>query len=755
MELTPFDGGLLPEGSDLRKFTNTKIFKAMDLWCQQHPMPTSLVSGPMGLGKDTLIRYYFSKERCRALAAEKKNLIQPCHFASSQLKRDVDVFLTLIEAVNGSLENLDRESEDYRRLKEDFARIQQKEDYADVRNDERVGRLLLEALTQRLQESDYCVTLILYDFQQLTCSEACAVDTFGAMANLVQKELISYIVIADYSIRVGSENYALSAFERILPDPLILSGVTGKKAVAALQTAIRETLADWEEDEEEPITFTDDELAGLWTLTAGIPGLIQGGLKALYRCRQEDRTAALTWEDFQRVVLSGCRDLMRQWTKHLDQSYWDTLGAILDNGADDALTNALPADGDRRSELRVSGLIARNESTQTWSVICPLFELYLRQELGRPRRQEDDLDGYMKLMKKYGGDGLTLHLEVHQAGEQLINQVSGDYLAGGATKHEQNLQVNAGLISAEEFLDRLGIGSLFGGSTSALPPMSQEEKLDTYRQISDRLHESAESVLAIETGPGDEQEKDHKLDLLIAQTGNEILPDVDPETLEEGRLTNMDQRFAAIRARMGLEAELSDEMMRSLSPLCRFYVEAALVVEDHMESIMFMLKDYSTHLVMYGKCLEQSLRDGLFPVLRTHADFRDYNTYVHRNTPGDTRTFGAMQSETSAMLGSFYYILNERKNQFGALCAQCGVTVPGVVDQPMETENWVQWWRSFAQKVRKAKDIRNRVHAGGRSPSKEDLDELRRATFGMEGVLHLSQVGRTLYERVEDLQPVS
>ena len=132
-------------------------------------------------------------------------------------------------------------------------------------------------------------------------------------------------------------------------------------------------------------------------------------------------------------------------------------------------------------------------------------------------------------------------------------------------------------------------------------------------------------------------------------------------------------------------------MMRSLSPLCRFYVEAALVVEDHMESIMFMLKDYSTHLVMYGKCLEQSLRDGLFPVLRTHRDFRDYNTYVHRNTPGDTRTFGAMQSETSAMLGSFYYILNERKNQFGALCAQCGVTVPGVVDRPMETENWVQW----------------------------------------------------------------
>lgn len=170
---------------------------------------------------------------------------------------------------------------------------------------------------------------------------------------------------------------------------------------------------------------------------------------------------------------------------------------------------------------------------------------------------------------------------------------------------------------------------------------------------------------------------------------------------------------------------------------------------------MFMLQDYSTHLVMYGKCLEQSLRDALFPVLRTHRDFRDYNTYLHRNTPGDSRTFGAMRSETNAMLGTFCYMLNERKRQFGALCAQCEVTVPGVVDAPMPESDWVRWWQDFAQKVRAAKNIRNRVHAGGESPTKEDLDDLRRNTFGMDGVLHLSQVGRALSSKLEiDLRPV-
>ena len=73
-----------------------------------------------------------------------------------------------------------------------------------------------------------------------------------------------------------------------------------------------------------------------------------------------------------------------------------------------------------------------------------------------------------------------------------------------------------------------------------------------------------------------------------------------------------------------------------------------------MENIIEVLNDYSVHLVMYGKCLEQSLRDSLFPLLKTHPSFRDHNTYTRCDTPGDDRTFGAMSSETQAMLGSFY-----------------------------------------------------------------------------------------------------
>lgn len=744
MSMTPFDGGLLPEGGDLKAFADSQAFKVLDMWCRQHPMPCGLIAGPKGLGKTTLIEYYFVDERRRRLAAEKKNLIQLCHFTGSQLRSDTEVFLTLIEAVRASLDCLQRDAEQTVRLRTAFDEIRQKPEYADVETNPRKGRLLLEELTRLLRQSGYGVSLVIDDFQQLTCSETCAENTFSAMANLTQKNLISYIVVTDYPIQTGSQNYVISSFARIYPDALIPAGVTGKKAAAALQSAVRTMLAEWQEDEDDPIVFTDDELAGIWTLTDGVPGLLQCALKALYEYRQANR-AELTWEMLQDVVLTGCRELMQQWTKHLDESYWKTFNVILDGCDDNAITQRLSKEDDRRAELRVSGLVRRNASTKQWNAICPLFEQYLRQELDRPKSQLDDLAQYMKLMKKYGGNGMIFNIELHQPGEQVF---AGDYISAGGVKNEQH--VHAGLVSAEDFLGKLGLGGLLQGGMPALNALGEKEKYDQYKLLSGRLHLSGQEAPPPGESGGqlDEEENDRRLDLLMAKAQNEILPDIDPASIENAHLDNMDESFAQVRSRMHLDEELADSLLDSLSPLCRFYVKAALIVEDHMESIMPMLQDYSTHLVMYGKCLEQSLRDSLFALLKTHRYFCDYNTYTRSNTPGDKATFGAMESETQAMLGTFCSMLSKRNRQLSELCAQNRIVVPGVVDRPMNAYQWSDWWRQFTQKVRSAKDIRNRVHAGGSSPVKQDLDELRRDTFGMDGILHWSQVGRALSEKL-------
>lgn len=762
MNLTPFDDGLLPKGEDIKKYINKSNRTMMNRCFNVSQIPNRLISGPRGLGKTTLLQSYFNREHLQMLAREKKILVQPCNFMSNLLSTDLMVLSTLTRAVESSLRNLDQDGEDYRRLSAMFEEAKknnrESENSKNQDTESNPGKeyvkslLLLVNLTTILRDEGYSVTLILYRFQQLTCSEACATETFSAMANLAQEGFLSYIVVTDLPVDVGTKNYVISSFSRLLSNPLIPDGVTEEGAAAALQSAIKSRLADWEKDEEEPVQFTDEELAELWKLTAGIPGLLQCCLNALYLYRKEDKRA-LTEERLRDMALSSCRDLFGEWTKHLDGAYWDTFRAVLNGVNDKEVTRILPKSNERRGKLMSIGLIAQNKNT-AWRVICPLFEMYLWEELGRPQSPEDGpVDG-----KEKGGigDGGTISVNIFQGDKQKIIQVSGgDYLDDGATKHEQNVQVNAVLISAEKFLNRLGFGDLALGGNSGQPALTPKEKLDNYLRLNQRLHQSAEGAVQM-LDTGDEQENDHKLDLLIAQAGQEILPDVDPNTLESGCLMSIERRFADVRARKGLEEELNDRMIQALSPLCRFYVEAALVVEDHMESIMPMLQDYSTHLVMYGKCLEQSLRDSLFLMLKTHRDFCDYNTYLHRNTPRDSRTFGKMHSETDAMLGTFYYMLNERKRQLGALCAQCGVTVPGVVDDPMPERDWVQWWRDFAQKVRAAKNIRNRVHAGGKSPTKEDLDDLRRNTFGMDGVLHLSQVGRVLTSKLGiEARPVS
>lgn len=728
--MTPFDNSLLPSGCNLKEFAGKKVFKPFDMWCSGSRIPSRLISGPEGMGKSTLVKSYFTRERCRELADRQKILVQLCYFSDNDLKSDEAVFLTLIKAVKKSLNDLDPDSDSYRELSQSFQKICAMEKFARFREDWCEGQELLEALTEQLREQGYCVTLVIDDFQLLTCSKNCAVTTFSAMAGLAQQELLSYIVITDLSIRTGSQNYTMSAFERIFgADPLIPAKVIGSRQALRLQKHIREMLANMQEDGDEPVTFTDDELAYLWVLTDGIPGLLQCGARALYLSK-EACPAPLPKEELQKRLLSGCRNLMERWARHFDDDYWLTLREILDQNKDNKITAALPAQQDRRTELRSCGLIEFDMNSEVWSCICPLFELYLRETLARPQKKGEDMRQLLKAVQRFGGTGMTLNLMLDKR-----TVIQGDYVASGAAK------VTLNVISANDLLSRLGLGRQPG---VYLPGWTKEGIL----QIGARLRGELPSTDAASFQSSSQQDADHVIDLLLTETGKDILPDIDPDTIADASMEKLDQRFLGIRSRIGLEEELDDELLASLSPLCRFYVKAALVVEDHMENIIEVLNDYSVHLVMYGKCLEQSLRDSLFPLLKTHPSFRDHNTYTRCDTPGDDRTFGAMSSETQAMLGSFYYILSQKSLQLGRLCSEYQLPPPDGTDRIMCEAEWITWWDNLARKVCAMKNIRNRVHAGSGAPTKEDLSDLRQGTFGRSGVLRMSQVGKMLYGEV-------
>lgn len=738
MGMTPFDGSLLPQDSDLREYAGKKVFNEFDMWCDKARIPGRLVSGPMGSGKTTLVRSYFTSERCRELAEKKKLLVQLCYFSSNQFKNDEDVFLTLIEAVTKSLNNLHGDSETFQRLSRSFQEIREQECYAHIRTDMREGYALLEALAEHLKSEGYRITLIIDDFQHLTCSENCARDTFSNMARLSQNELLSYIVITDLSIRVGSSNYKLSAFERIFGgDPLILPlRVKSRVLTQRLRQHIREAVADMQEDDEEPIAFTEVELDALWALTERIPGLLQDGLKALYRFKEESHET-LDGERMEKLLLQSCEWRMKQWIRYFNENYWQTIRAIFEDPRDGSVKARLATKQDRLIELRCCGLIESN-SQQTWTFACPLFETFLRTELSRPQFQDtrEDVEHLLKGMQESGGPNMTVNLTV-QTG--TVIHTEGDYVATGASK------ATFQLLTANDFLNRLGLGGQTFQTQETLPGWT----LEGAAQIGERLR-SALPPAQIQSSS--EQTVDHDLDLIFTESANEILPDVDPESLKDTSLEKLNRKFCSIRSRMGLDADLDDELLNSLSPLCRFYVQAALVVEDHMENIMGLLNDYSTHLVMYGKCLEQSLRDSLFPLLKAHPCFRDYNTYTHYDTPGDPRTFGAMQSETRAMLGGFCHILSQKGPRLASLCAEHHIHTPDFDSDSWSEAEWANWWKGFSQKLYNVKNIRNCVHAGSGAPTRENLADLRRGTFGRSGVLHMCQIGQVLFSEIRETE---
>lgn len=725
MSLNPFANSLLPANGDVSKYIDKKVWKGLDLWCKGHPIPNSLISGPKGVGKSTLIQHYFTAERRQALAREQKDLVQLCYFYGGELKTDAMVFLSLIDAVSGSLGDLDPDCEDRRALEAELQGLREDPRYADVRTDERAGLLLLEASAKKLRERGYCVTLVIDEFQHLTCSANCAAETFSAMASLAQKGLISYIVVTDCHIGVGSQNYAISSFDRIFRDPLILSGVTDKKAVAALQAGIQAKLEEWQEGEEAPITISSDELAALWTMTGGIPELLQEGLKALYEYREESRDP-LDWAGLQALALDGGRDLMSRWTKHLDEGSWHTLRSVITEVNDERVVRELPKEDDRRSELKGCGLIEKNSRTKDWSLVCPLFEEYLRQELGRPKKETDDLERYFKLVEKFGGSGVSLNL-------QLVN---GDLVQSGGIKGEV-VSVSNG-IGISELL------RLLGGTASGHAALADHRGMFA-QALSQRLQQALPAgsfQLPARPDGMDPAEYDQLCDQQFHQIERQIVQDVEVDqdedlaNVSEAELRTLDQRFQEARSRC--RSGLTDRLLEAQSARCQFYLKLSVVVEDALDLPGVQMEDYSPQLILYGKALEQVLRDKLFELFHRDETLGTYDLKINRRVPGSRNTFQMMRPEETN-IGNYPHLISRHTAYLSQLCGKG-------LDRPYTAS----WWDRLQRDIHGARAIRNSAgHAGSSSPMRAHLDQMCRYLIGdeaEEGIFARLAVGPRLVD---------
>lgn len=706
MSFTPFDENLLygtPVSTDLCERSIQLLFKA---WCTARPLRTHLIAGPLGSGKTTLIRAYFTEERCRQLAQEHA-LVKLCHFTSGQLHSDVDVFHTLIQAVKGCLRNLEPVSPERSRLEAAFATEEAKSDYANAQTIPSTAQTLLEQLIYILSQAGYCVCLVIDNFHQLTNSQHCAANTFSAMAALVQDSSLSfsYIILTDLPVRVASKDYEISNFNRIMPDPLFASGIHAKLVVRRLKEQIRKSVDVWQEQEEldpeDRFQFSDQELDTLWDLTAGLPGLLRCSLKALYEYRELHPHDPLSFQELLQIALGGSDALMRHWIKYLGDGWKETFQLILEGLTDNQIRQKLPVEKDYRNDLFSGGLIVRSKSNPNiWNPVCPLFGEFLRRELDRPALKPESPKSAAQNYYVY-----------------IINNPAGQTAVPGLDSNQ---------LSEARFLE-----------------------------LRSRLRQLQESLPTLQPAGQTDQALEQQFEQQISQLGGSLLPDINASTLQSTPMEELDQRFREIRHTMGLDASLNDHFMESLSPMCQFYVKAALLVENHMNLLMPILEDYSAHLVMYAKCMEQCLRDTMYPLLRNNQDLRDYDYFDHYDNPGSKTTFGGMQNETFAMLGPFCYAITGTADRLGRLCQRYNIARPNQ-NQDDCSFDWTAWWKQFANKLFAAKNLRNQLHpatpnfAANLHFTKENLDALRQDLFGPDGILYCCQVGRQLYEKTKN-----
>lgn len=720
MSYNPFDGPFVPYGYDLTLLDREADFLDLDSKCSGPRILNYRYISPRGTGKTTLLETYFSFEKCQELAQKYRQLVCICCFSGDEMRTDADVFVRLIDAVKQSLENLDMDSPEHTKLSEQLR--QKQEEKPDYRTDPNKGEELLKEMLSCLRNRRYYVTLVLDEFHQLACAKHLADSTFSKMAAISQEKRISYIVASDYDDDVGTETYYMSPFTRIFTSsPTHLSGIhtwAGKKALMEL---IRSKLTRYPQ-----VVFTDEELRCLIDLTDGIPGLLKAALKDLFEIKQEE-SSELNDQQLTQYALSACTPLMAKWVQYFDDARWETMAAVIEEVTEAAIKERLAHSDDKRTSLTHAGLIEKDVRLQKYRTICPLFELYVRSEL--PRRRKTEVPAVQQEPRV---------IENHYHIEKIERMVQGDDHSQNLVA--QNVQIQHGL-TASDVLQLLGDGSedsrkLFAGRLS-----EQLKKCLPERGVQLPARSEFEA----------EEAYDQSCDLVFDSYGKKLLQDVEVDEEKDliitpAELKTLDDRFAEARTRC--RSTLTDTILAQQSERCQFYLRLSVVVEDALNLPGIQMEDYSPQLILYGKALEQSLRDNFYELFHKEPVLSVYNTRTRSVDHYSSDVF-ANKLPRDTMIGNYAHLMIGQKEHLANLCQTNRVQVS---DQPADINGWRNWWIELRNHISKACEIRNLAgHAGAVSPAREKLDEMCDVMIGtatQTGILSRTVVGNQLHLRL-------
>lgn len=715
-----FPNGIIKNSDDFDRFTVKGTLNNVERWLNESPFQSQMYNCPKGSGKTTLIKYLLSEDKRKKLATEKKLLIKDCPLSTSFLQDAAGIFCCIIDAITDSISIMDKE--DYEWFKEAFNDEMKKDSFADFRNDKDDAYDLIKSLTAILKSKGYYIVLLIDDFHLLTCSSSCDTNTFNNMAYLHQKSLLSYIVLSNYHVSVGSQAYCMSEFERIFGDNFhTLPKMKNKHKPLLYQiihTAIKTQQEIDELEPEELFDISEEELDLIMNLTDGIPGMVQNAVNAYYDARQAKDGDAFTSNEFMNVVFEGCKPLMREWIHYLkDTSHWETLRIIFDKRKS-STTTMLERDKDQSPVLTDTGLLLLDPLRGQYKFTCPVFERFVAEELKRPFYIPSETDKLLKALENQ---------DVNTVNITIDNSVIDNSTIDNSTKNTltvENTIIVPGL-TASGILQLLNSDADFIGDV----------RLGYASALAKKFGEIQRKPLPQALSGGNEDAIDLQIeqDAVFDEFGSQILQNVNVDDNQDlidvtpTELETLDKRFNEVRGR-NIRSALTDSFLNALSERCQFYLKLSVVVEDALSFIN--MDDFSPQLVLYGKALEQTLKDNFYELFHS-----DSTLSSHRVESG--RTFLDVSKEKS-FISSYQFIIQDNANYLSRLAEDNQIR--------FHNKNLTSvWWRELKDEIHKARLIRNMAdHAGVSSPKKENVDSIFSYLVGnekSEGILRKSKVG--------------
>ena len=240
------------------------------------------------------------------------------------------------------------------------------------------------------------------------------------------------------------------------------------------------------------------------------------------------------------------------------------------------------------------------------------------------------------------------------------------------------------------------------------------------------------------------ESKEHVDDGRIGESfGERLLGRIVPketDVITDETYQALDVKFEEARY---IRGDLRDCLLDRMGETCKLYVKIAVIVEyslAHLANIPAL--DFSAQLVMYGKALEQALRDYLYDWIVSDCELSSV-------TDGSGKAFSVIQKKHTT-IGQYSTCMLIMRERFAHICYenQYGVNEKTV-------EQWSEWWKVLQRNTNTARELRNIADHAGVAVPEVTVHEMGNLLFSQEGIFESLQQAYSIYTYKTNNCPIS